>query len=233
MNLWRKTDKASKDVVLSAELCKKGDLLEATWPQVKEAWEAVDREQVLPAAGAVATAAHTQSHDRLVESRETLKRAIWERDDHKAAYQRKLAELHGEIEILSGPVIVEKVTEWQASLSELREKRVVKVDEKFTNFAAEQMPHLVKYSSNFAALAEAKSGLLTAIKTLREMRHRPLSEIHAFVENIESKMKKLDFSALVEASEPVTEQRYHEIISGPDVKVYDTSMMSRYYWRGM
>jgi hypothetical protein len=128
--------------------------------------------------------------------------------------------VNSEIEILANPVISDKCRQWQADLSELRGKKVVEVDQKFRDMSKDQMPAMVSFRSNFATLAEAKAGLTEAIRTLRDMRHRPLSAIHAFIEKTEARMKALDFTVMKESAEAVSESRYLEIISQPEVKIF-------------
>jgi hypothetical protein len=121
--------------------------------------------------------------------------------------------------MLSNPVISEKCREWQAALSELRSKKVVQVDEKFRDMAPEKTPGMVRFRSNFATIAEAKTGLTEAIRGLRDLRQQPLAKVHEYIEAVEAKMKKLDFSVLKESDQPVTEARYRELIAAAEVEV--------------
>lgn len=226
MTLWRRIDSKAKDVVESERLCKKRDALEKKAPEVEAAYRKVDEERVLPAAAAAACAGYTQNPERVLEAREVLKQAIWSRDGIKAAYQRELAELNAEVEMLNGPTIAERVTQWQAALAELRTKKAIEVDRRYRDMSSEKLPSMVKVSSNFAILAMAKEGLLGAIKTLRCMSMRPLSEVNAFIEATETKMRALDLGEM-KSEEAMTETRLSELISSPDVQILDQGLQSR------
>ena len=208
----------AKEVKLSAELAKKRDALAQKWPAIQEAWNQIDEKEVLPLAAALSVAMFSQNRERITEAREALKRAIWERDDIKAGYERELSELNGEIEVMSGPVIFAKCAEWQNDLSGLRKRRAVEVDERFTDVSKETMPAMIKYRANFQAIRAAKLALLDAIRELRGMRDRPLSEVHAFIEATEAKLKAMDLTVLTEEG-PITERRYAEIIAEPEMIV--------------
>jgi hypothetical protein len=218
MNLWKRTDAKSRAVVESAALCKRRDEHEATWLEADKKWHEVDQQQVLPAAAVLATALNTANHDRILAAREILKRHIWERDAHRADFQRQLSEMNGEIEALSAPVIAEKCTEWTAALSELRSKKAYEGGAKSRDMADERLPRMVTFSSNFETIIEAREGLLSAIRTLRDMRQRPLSEIHAFIERTEAAMRKFDFGIMKESKTPVSERAYLEQIAGPEIE---------------
>lgn len=226
MSLWRRVDAKAKDVIESEKLCKKRDALVAKAPDVEVAWRKIDEERVVPAAAAASVAGYTQSPERVLEAREVLKQAIWSRDGIKSAYGRELEELNAEIEMLSNPVISAKVIEWQAALAELRTKRAIEVDRRYRDMGNEKLPSMVKVHSNFAALAVAKAGLLDAIKALRDMTRRPLSEVHAFIEKTEAKMRSLDLTEMKE-EEAMTETRLSELIANPDVQILDQGLQSR------
>jgi hypothetical protein len=209
----------SKEVKLSAELCKKRDALAATWPQVQAKWSKVDDDEVMPAAQRLSVASFTQNAERIMEARESLRKAVWSRDGIKSDFQRSMDELNAEIEMLSGPVISAKSLEWQTELSGLRGHKIVETVERFADMRKERTPVMVKYRSNFATISEAKEILGPAIRELREMRQKPLSLVHAFIEKVETKLRGLDLDALAESKEPVSESTYAQIIAAPDVQV--------------
>lgn len=233
MSLWKRTDEKAKDVVESDALCKKRDKLAAKWPEVQAEWEKIDKERVVPAAAAVSVAQVGQNLEKLIEAREIFKRATWDRDGGKSKFRRDLEDLNSEIEVLNAPVIAEKSIEWQAALGELRSKKVVTGSTKHRNMADDRMPRMVNYRSNLETLATAKTQLLEAIRVLRDMRTHPLSEVHAFIEKVETQMKQLDFSEMKESLAPVSESRYIEIISNPEVQKLDTGPLSRLAFKGL
>jgi hypothetical protein len=117
------------------------------------------------------------------------------------------------------PIISGKVSEWQAELQNLGAQRAVEVDKKFTDYAADKLRTMVRIRSNSAAVGEAKQGLQEAIKRLRAMTTRPLSEIHEYITATEARLKSLDFGKLVPAEEPITEGAYQDVIGREEPKV--------------
>ena len=91
--------------------------------------------------------------------------------------------------------------------------------QKFTDMSQDKMPRLVRYRSNFETIATAKGIFGEGIRQLREKRQKSLAEVHAYIDEIEAKLKQLDFSVLSESKEAVTETVYQQIISAPDVEV--------------
>lgn len=211
-SLWERNTLRARDLKASERLCKTRDELVENFPKMKMEWERIDADEVLPAAETLGAALHTENGERILAAREVLKKAIWKRDGLKEDYQRKLEELSCEIEILSGPIIAAKCTAWQTDLAALRGQKIVECVERFADMRKEHTPQMVKYRSNFQTIEDAKNTLTAAIRTLREMRSRPLAEIHQYIEATEQKLKKLDFGVLAEAKEPVTETAYASII---------------------
>lgn len=208
----------AKELKLSAELAKKRDALAQKWPAIQAEWDRIDHDEVRPRAEELSVVLHTQNAEAILTARESLKRVIWERDAIKADYGIALTELNSELEVLSGPAIFAKTQEWQNDLSSLRKRKIVEVDERFTDVSKETTPAMVKYRANFQALREAKLALLDAIRALRGMRARPLFEVHAFIEATEAKLKAMDLTVLTEEG-PITERRYAEIIAEPEMIV--------------
>lgn len=219
MSLWKRTDVKSKDAIESERLCKRRDKLQETWPAVEAKWNEIDTEQVEPAAQRLSTVLLTQNPEKILAAREVLKIAIWDRDAIKERFQRQLAELNGDNEMLTNPVISAKCLEWQRDLSALRGQKIVECVERFADMRSDRTPQMVKYRSNHPTIAAAKETLGPAIRELREMRGSPLSAIYQFIESIEAKLKNLDFSALTEAAEPVSETVFSQIIAEPELEV--------------
>ncbi len=219
MSFWKRESNQSKAVQTSEQLVKKRSALEAKWPQVEAEWNKIDEQEVLPAAAKLSVALLAENPDRLISAREALKQALWKRDGVNGAYQRAVSELNGELEVLNAPVIAETIRRWHGELNALGGERVVEIDEKLIDLVDDRMPKSFRLRSNLAAITEAREALLDAIRTLKEMNLRSLSEVSSFIEAIEARMQKMDLTKLATAAEAISEAAFHDIISRPDVEV--------------
>lgn len=214
MGLWTRETVEQKQVKASEKLCKQRDEMAEALAAAQAEWDRLDETEVLPAAAAMAAAQFMQSPGRLLACRDRLQQVIWKRDDARMAIQRKLNELQGEIEGLTGPVIMATAQRWQAELAALGGEKLVEVDEKYTDHSTDRQ--MVRIKSNSGAIAEARQQLMAAIRTLRGMAGRPLAEIHAHIEGVETQLRKLDLSKLVTAAEPVTQGVFNDVIGRDD-----------------
>ena len=221
MGLWNRGIERSKEVKRSEELCKKRGELLKKWPAINEAWEKEDSGPVRHAAQELSIVDRMENRERILEAKETLKKALWKRDTIKENFQHQMDELNGEIEALNSPVIFEKASEWQKDMSLLRDKKVIeKVKERATVDAGRE----ITYKSNFGTIAAAKEKLVGAISQLRGMRQAPFSEVQSFIKKTEGEFLEIDFTVLTE-SEEVTERFFEELCSQPEVKIYTTAHM--------
>jgi hypothetical protein len=136
---------------------------------IEKAWNEIDENEVLPAAGRLAAAQLAQNPIRLMACRQELQQAIWRRDEVRSKHTRQLDELTAEIETLSTPMIAAKAQAWQADLAGLSAQRAVEVDEKFTDYAADRLRTMFRIKSNSDVIAQAREQLQAAIKQLRAL----------------------------------------------------------------
>ena len=221
MSLWQRGIERSKEVKRSEELCKKRDELLKKWPGTMEAWEKEDSGPVRKAAEELSIVLLMQNRERILAARETLKQALWKRDGLRETLDHQINALNGEIESLNSPVIFEKASEWQKDVSLLRDKKII---EKVKERATVDAGRMIMYRSNFRAIAMAKEKLVGAISQLRGMRQAPLSEIQEFIKKMEAEFLGIDFSAL-EESEEISERRFEEYCSSPEVTIYTTARL--------
>jgi len=221
MSLWNRGIERSKEVKRSEELCKKRAELLKKWPAINEAWEKEDSGPVRATAQELAICNLMENRERILEVKETLKKALWKRDGLRETLDHQINELNGEIESLNSPVIFEKANEWQNDLSLLRDKKVI---EKVKERATVDAGRMITYKSNFATIAATKERVISAISELRGMRQAPLSEVQSFIKKTEGELLGIDFSTLKEESE-VSERRFEEFCSQPEVMVYTTAHM--------
>ena len=162
-----------------------------------------------------------ENRDRILQAKETLKKAIWKRDGIREGFQHQIDELNQEIETLSGPVIFEKVGEWQNDLFLLRSKKIVESTERWSN---PETGRRVRYKSNLLVIDQAKEKLSNAIGKLREMRLEPLSKIHEFITMMETGLQGIDFTIMGKEQE-VSEWQYQDIASEPGLKKFEIARL--------
>jgi hypothetical protein len=218
MSLWSRGPERKREIKRSDELCKRRDEVSKKWPAIMEAWNKEDEASVRKAATELSITLLMQNPTRLLEARESLKQTLWKRDAPREAYDRQITELNAEIEALNVPVIFEKASTWQADLSALRTKKIVEATERWSN---PELGRRVRYKSNFAVIVVAKERLSSAIRELREMRTKSLTEVFEFIKTTELALQSIDFTLLGDETE-VSEARFVEISAEPEVRVSTT-----------
>jgi hypothetical protein len=221
MSLWNRGIERSKEVKRSEELAKKRDELMRTFPSIQQAWEKEDSGPVRQAAQELSIVDRMESREKILEAKETLKKAIWTRDGIREGFQRQIDQLNTEIETLADPVIIEKVAEWQNGLFLLRSKKIVESTERWSN---PETGRRVRYKSNLLVIEQAKEKLSNAIGKLREMKLGPLSKIHEFITTMEAELQAIDFTIMGKEQE-ASEWQYQDIASSPEVTVYTTARL--------
>ena len=221
MSLWRKGIEKTKELKRSGELAKKRDELLRTFPAVQAGWDKEDSGPVLDAAKILSVVTLMENRERILEAKETLKKALWKRDGIRENFQRQIDEINTEIEALTAPVIFEKVAEWQNDLFLLRSKKIVESTERWSN---PETGRRVRYKSNLLVIEQAKEKLSNAIGKLREMRLEPLSKINEFITTMEAELQAIDFTIMGKEQE-VSEWQYQDIASSPEVTVYTTAKL--------
>lgn len=224
MSLWKKGVERTKDVKKSEELVTERDKLAAKWPAIEAAWNKEDETTVRKAAIELNTVLLMENPQRIIQARKALREAIWKRDTDRDKFQAEISQLNSEIEMLNSPVIFEKAGEWTSDLHELRNKRLIEMVE---FWYSPELGKRIKYRSNFSAISEAREKLFTAISKLRLMRQDSLESIHRNIQTVESEVKRIDFTALVEADKNVSAWRYDELRNEPGVKTYTTARLEQ------
>lgn len=215
MSLWKKGVQQTRETAKSDELVRKRGELEKKYPEMMKKWEEQDAE-VLKMASEMSVAQYTANPARILQARENLKQSIWRRDAIREGFQHQSDELNGAIEALTRPTIFSTVKEWTDDLLSLKDKKIV---EPVSTRWAHEEGKKITFKSNIAAIVRAKEILSESIAKLRSMQWEGLSAVTQFIQKTESILKGIDFDTLIEGEE-VSEWRYQEIISEPEVKVY-------------
>jgi len=194
----------------SAELVTELHAHEETWPEIKREYDELDKHCIEIASRLVAAnlAASPTAFALEIE----LRNARWDRDRGKGVFNRRRSDLHREISALTGPTINGFMTFCLERAKALLAEFKFFTDERKYNFLTDGRTVIVRH--NGVVLEKAKESIFAAMKTVREMPYRPLSEIQSQIAEFKKQFDEFDLLTL--KSEEITEQGLHDMKAQPE-----------------